>query len=403
MRSLSSIFGAKPSDKPLQSHGPSNSLSSRPTGSAVHSKKHSRFFSTISRKNVTDTQHSPFVNPNVPTPSSRSSSTGSNSLPTPGDEETLIRTTDTKLPWKSWVGGKKSSSTAKRPAATSQQWAAPQAWRSLPPTVLQQPPSCRLSADDTEDETSSESEDESDAASSFDMVVTRTPAVTRRTSHNSLTNFRIVTENGLRPPFSPPPLLFVPGQPVFPRSSNLHHALYQQETLESRMHRTRILRCVDSQQVTRAQELSIISFGTQAAALTKRPSLQLNEEAVPNTFQSRTFSQGLQKWALRPCFEDRMDVWVPGEGDLLCTRVTGSSVGVAALEISEHLDVLAGATCDDVELEPPSNSSALMSIPSRKLVIGFYYHSSINSAPLLYSFPSGNKRTFASFSTPHRA
>jgi len=169
----------------------------------------------------------------------------------------------------------------------------------------------------------------------------------------------------LQPPFSPPPLLFVPGQPVFPRSCNFRRSLYTQESMESRLHRARILRCLDSQDITRAQERSIVSLGTRTAVMTKRPSLCLDDDAVPDTFQSRTFSQGLQRWAMRPCFEDRMEVWALEEGNLLCTRVAGPGFGVAAIEISEHIDVLAGAICEESDLDlPPSNSSDSMNIPA---------------------------------------
>lgn len=361
MRGISSIFGSKPSDKPLNSRNPSTTRSQ----SAVRSKTHSRLFSTISGKNTTDMQHSSFVNPNdypaqAPS-SSRSSSTVSHSLPTPDDGETIMRTTSTKLHWKSWLGGGKKSNdpAAKKSTVTSQHWAVPrQTWRSRPPPVLQPPPHRHVSVDDSEDETSSESEseDESDAGSSSGLVMTRNSThVAPLASDNALTIHRIITEYCLQPPFSPPPLLFAPGQPAFPRSCNSRRALYKQETLESRMHRTRLLRIIDNPKLARAHDLS---FGNRTAALIKkRPSLHLNEEAVPNTFQSCNFSQGLRKWVLRPCFEDRMDVWVPGDDIPLRTRVTGPSLGVAALEISEHVNALASANCDEVDLEPPSNLS----------------------------------------------
>lgn len=53
-----------------------------------------------------------------------------------------------------------------------------------------------------------------------------------------------------------------------------------------------------------------------------------------------------------------------GTGTISRTRVTGSSFGVAALEISEALDILAGAIVDEADLEiPTSHSSSSVNLP----------------------------------------
>ena len=93
------------------------------------------------------------------------------------------------------------------------------------------------------------------------------------------------------------------------------------------------------------------------------------------------FCRGLRVWAARPCFEARMDVWVPeaegngereGEEALTVVRrkVMGVDRGLAVtdLEFSEALEVLAGLHLDDSAFErallPPINS-------------GLYHHYSL--------------------------
>lgn len=67
-----------------------------------------------------------------------------------------------------------------------------------------------------------------------------------------------------------------------------------------------------------------------------------DEEAMINQVaRSNDWSRGLNRWANRPCFEERNVVWVRSVGgDLVATAVTGRSI--AALEFSEGLEALAG-------------------------------------------------------------
>lgn len=363
MRGISSMFGAKRSDQ--HPTAPGSSTSDLQTHSASASaKRPSRLFGTISRKTVVNTRLTPFVCAGEQAQSSSSSSSGSNSLRTPGDDEGLVRN-NSKVSWMPWLGRKKSD-VAKKPSVHHEQWDLPQQeWRSRPPPVLRSPPPRDQPADETEDESSSESEDESEVASGS-PTLSITPLILEKCR----TSLRAMIANDLQPPFSPPPVLYVPGQPVFPRSCNTRRSLYKQDTMESRMHKIHILQQLDHQQVTRSQELSIISFGMRPTATTQRPSLQLDDSAPPDTCQLRTYSQGLQKWALRPCFEDRVAVWTLEEGTdkVLRTRVVGTRFGVAALEISEAVDVLAGTIAEESVLESPStNSNSSLQPPGESL------------------------------------
>ena len=357
MRGLSAVFGPKPSDKSLA--GPDSSINGndfQPRSSLHNSKKPSRIFGTLSRKT-----NAHLVGAKDPALSSSSSSSGTNSLRTPGDDEALGRNNN-KVPWLPWLGRKKSG-IVKKPDVHQEQWQPPQSHH--PPLVLRPLPQ---PADETDDESSSDSEDESEGASASADLPTVT--ITPLTLAKCRANLRALIANSLQPPFSPPPVLHVPGQPIFPRSCNPRRSLYKQETLETRMHRNQILRRLDRQRLTRTQELSISSFGMLPTLTIKRPSLQLDDEAVSDSFQIRTYSQGLQRWALRPCFEDRVAVYTaePGTGNVLCTRVAGPSFGVAALEISEALDVLAGAIVEESDLESPSiNNNSSLHIPAGEI------------------------------------
>ena len=62
----------------------------------------------------------------------------------------------------------------------------------------------------------------------------------------------------------------------------------------------------------------------------------------------------MKKWALRPCFEDRVVVWsVDATSHLVRAPVSRSSLlGVAELEFSEGAEALAGLHRQN-ELPPP--------------------------------------------------
>jgi len=57
--------------------------------------------------------------------------------------------------------------------------------------------------------------------------------------------------------------------------------------------------------------------------------------------QISAFSAGIRHWIKRDCFEDKYSEYLPSEEGVQVRRITGSSFGVAALEYSEILDILA--------------------------------------------------------------
>jgi hypothetical protein len=54
----------------------------------------------------------------------------------------------------------------------------------------------------------------------------------------------------------------------------------------------------------------------------------------------------------RPCFEERIAVWLPLDGVVTCQPVVGSSLAVAELEYSAALDAMIGFGLPPVEEEP---------------------------------------------------
>lgn len=327
MPTILTMFGANRSDK-------SSSLLS--SSAAVHPR---RLFGSLSRKTTAANRGSSSA-----VHSSDSSSSGSQ-LRTPRDDEAHLRRSTSKIAWMPWIG-KASDGSKKLKVEEHRPVPSREAWHSRSAPTLRRP-SRGLPDDSEDDSTSSESEEESDVLSVPDRRSTTTVTAARN-------NLRAMIENSQQPPFSPPPLLLVEGQPLYPRSSNSHRSLYKHDTMETRMHKARMLHRLSHQNLTRPEEMSIVSFGVAKILPAKHPSLVLDDQAVPRTHHVRKFSQGLQTWVLRQCFEDRMDVWMPeartaplGTQTVLRTRVTGTNFGVAALEISEFTDLLAGAAAID--------------------------------------------------------
>ena len=350
MRVILSMLGTNPSD-----------ISSPP----ADSRQPMPLFGSLSRnRRIT-------ASPGSSEPFQSSSSSSSGSQPrTPKVNEGHLRRSISKTIWMPWIGGGKKATDGSKKSKVEEHCPASlrEAWHSRSAPSLRQPSRSRaLLPNDSEDtSTSSESEEESDIVSVPDHRSTTTIATARN-------NLRTMIEDSLQPPFFPPPLLHVQGQPLYPRSSNSRRSLYKHDSMETCMHKTRLLHRLTCQDLTRPEDLSIVSLGALKILPVKRPSLVLDDQAVPLTHHIRKFSQGLQTWALRSCFEDRMDVWM-SEGHtapqtILRKRVTGTDLGVAALEISEFTDLLAGvAVIDNSDIPnhdqaPLPRSSALNPTP----------------------------------------
>lgn len=78
-------------------------------------------------------------------------------------------------------------------------------------------------------------------------------------------------------------------------------------------------------------------------------------------------SSGLENWVSRPCFEDRLQLWTRSDsGEIIRTRIPGSHFGVAALEFSESLELLAGTlpeSDEDVEADIAFDPASEFTLP----------------------------------------
>lgn len=181
--------------------------------------------------------------------------------------------------------------------------------------------------------------------------------------HKSLHSFTIYA---LAPAFSAPPLLYLPNVPLFPRSANPVSSLPHQETMASTLFRTQMLRRLDRHDLTVPEERSIATFTSSRSQPIKSQFLlsKLDDGPVCDLKRVSNVSQGLKQWVSRPCFEDRVSVYTPGPsgrpGDVVVCNVSGGILGVAALEVSEAIEILAGDNIEEQSETPwlPALSSS---------------------------------------------
>ncbi|CDO75563.1 hypothetical protein BN946_scf184858.g3 [Trametes cinnabarina] len=342
MRRIAAVFASKRSDRSdaasstaASSTAPEPSLASHKSQQTV--KPHTRFFRSISRKSkpvdpVVNRLNSSDLHP----PSSSSSSSGAPTTPD-DDRGSLLRAPVSKA----WL-------TPHLPLdpPSPGSFLHPPEHHDRPPfhslAFARAAPS-RQSTLDTEDDSSEESSLAPDLSRPQE----------RSTPLAAPAYLLALTSNNLRPPFAPPPLLHVPGCPLFPRSCNARRALPYQDSLESTMHRKRLRRRLEHGDLSPSEKRSIASFAGRRTALRERLSLHLDDNAVDYRHVKPT-SAGLKKWADRPCFEDRLRVLLAEDvpfnttDEPRWTRLApATGFAVAALEYSVALEVLAGLYEDE--------------------------------------------------------
>ena len=351
MRRIAAVFASRRSDRSDAASTAASTTKTEQTQATNKSAK-TRFFRTISRKSkAVDPVLNRLNSSDLQPPSSSSSSSGAPTTPD-DDHRSLLR------PSKAWLSHPPDSNlgsfhrldppshdprfvfTSSRPLAAS-------------PSTLNT---------DTDDDVSE--------TSSFSPDLSKPPE--RSVPLPAPDYLLALTSGNLAPPFSPPPLLDVPGAPAYPRSSNFRRVLPRIETLESTMHRTRLQRRLKQRpDLSQSEMRSIAPFAGRRAAPRPRLSLQLDDTAV-RTGAARPYSAGLRRWADRPCFEDRVQVLLaenapPAKGgDVLWTRVApATECGVAALEFSVSTEILAGFYEDLPREHDPSSSPAPSLDPPR--------------------------------------
>ncbi|KAG1907104.1 uncharacterized protein F5891DRAFT_1181404 [Suillus fuscotomentosus] len=340
MRRMSSVFFARRADKP---DAPSSNNIDPPPQEAT--KRKTRMFNSLSRKAV-PTQL-------VTSGSSSSTSSGSAELRTPDDEELpRIRMPSQKGSWKSWLGAKNLDRVE---ADTKSAWLPP-----FPTTGITLRPPPKPTSNETDD-TSSESESEADHLQDSPI----------QNFSQSITQARKTRLTVIVLPC--PPLLDIPHNTPFPRSCLRVGHVRCRDTLESKMHKALLLSRLES--LSPAEERCLAPLGSRSVALKEAPAYNPDVDTWPKAQFLRRNSEGLGNWVARPCYEDRVLVWTRQErsGEIVTSGISGSQLGVAALELSEPLQILAGLLSDiddgfDPSAEPkpflPTSGAAAVALPS---------------------------------------
>ena len=118
--------------------------------------------------------------------------------------------------------------------------------------------------------------------------------------------------------------------------------------MASTLHRTQILRRLARRDLTVSEERSVAAFTSRRTLPVKSPFLlsKFDDSPVADGRRVSNVSRGLKQWVSRPCFEDRTSVYVPGPSgrsdDIVVHNVSGSTLGVEALEVSDAIELLAG-------------------------------------------------------------
>lgn len=367
MRRLVAVFQGKRSDKSDAGSSVSNGRSDRSQATTVSNpsqttaKSRSGFFRSLSKGSSSqlDAKGRKHAMPPVSTlpdhvGSSASSSSGGPRTPS-DDHESAVHIGQGRRSWLAQMSDTSLSVVPSKPMSRSY----------LPQQFSRE--------SDQASETSSESDD-------ADEQETQPPTSLSQGSPSlpiaPTVYFRSITENALRPPFYPPPLLHVPNAPLFPRSCNSSRQLPPSDSLYARVLRKRLLGRLDSQ-----HEGELKGFASRTRTPQRR-SLVLDDIAIPKTARVLPTSPGLRRWIERPCFEDRLVVLLPAEvnGDeLRCERVSASAA-VEALGYSEVLETLAGFT-DDITSPPPPGTAEPQSAPPTPLFSLTSSSSSLSSAP----------------------
>ncbi|KAF7352713.1 hypothetical protein MVEN_01237400 [Mycena venus] len=302
------------------------------------------------------------------------------SLQTPDDNDPILTRTPTKSKsWTAWLGKKSGTIKRGRPAdqhtPVDQLWVEPVPdWRPKQPApILHAPPTPKshpqspppVLDSDEEDASSSESDDDESVSLIPHSAPTLHPPITPTSVAQSRKNLEILIQNSLVPPFAPSsPFSHLVGAPMYPRSSNPPHSLPARQSMQTTMHKSVLLRRLQhpdvlTLSVVQQLDRSILTFASRLPPTpvdSPSPLPWFNDRALPAAMRLSPSSRGLRRWMARPCFEERIAVWVSLNGVVTQQPVTGSSCAVAELEYSVTLDAMIGFGFPPAEEEnsPPS-------------------------------------------------
>lgn len=138
-----------------------------------------------------------------------------------------------------------------------------------------------------------------------------------------------------------PPLFHLSGAISFPRSCHNSRRLRRRETLESELHKKSLLARLD--RLSPSAESAIVPLASKSLSPKSETQPNFQDDVFPPADSVSFHNSALENWVLRPCFEDRLQLWSHSDsGEIIRTRIPGSLLGVAALEFSESLELLAG-------------------------------------------------------------
>ena len=292
--------------------------------------------------------------------SQSTSSDASSSVRTPSDYEPL-EDIQNKKSWVSWMASgkrRKQSSERNRKPAVSDVFPNPNARSLLAPAAV-------------DGDTTSDEDNASDASWSelgggdglFPSTTTLRPTFVQQRLRppqelsRAIANLHAITLNSLQSvPHTTSPLVQSQSSPQFPRSSTLVNSFPPLPLMCLEVHKKRLLKRLERRKLDRLEQTSILPFSTRAHTRKKAVrALSTSEETMAiSKAVGGGWSRGMKKWALRPCFEERVVVWsVDATGRLVHAPVARSSLlGVAELEFSEGAEALAGLHRQN-ELPPP--------------------------------------------------
>ncbi|PPQ94027.1 hypothetical protein CVT25_009875 [Psilocybe cyanescens] len=255
-----------------------------------------------------------------PAHESASSSSHSNSLPTPNDE--LVP----KRSWRNWIGAKRSSSFKLHPPSN----------QFIPEWPLK-PESVALDDDDSHE--------------NYEHLYSPVSPAIR--AHDNLS---VLLRNSLVPPLAVSPFVQHNLGPFFPRSSNRPSLLAVQSDTRKEMFAAHLLSRLSD--LSPSELSSITPFASKPTySLLSPPPPNFPNASHPVATHTKAFpsSPGLRRWISRPCFEDRHQVYLATDSGVVCLPVSAASLAVAALEYSEHIDVMIDPDFDQYPTSPARN------------------------------------------------
>lgn len=353
MRPLAAVLSIKRSKHPDSAHPPPPADSSAQHLQSHHVPKSRSSFLSKAPKTQVLTDPSARLRPPFK-PGSSSSSDGSTSLQTPEDEPMMVfPKPDMKKRWSNWLIWPKSPQRLTSEVAEDR---ADRPGKDIGRTLRQTPRGARDLVSDTDDDEDDGASDSSESAEGNATSYQRPLIMTTTASALAQSNLKARIRNSLLTPLSPPPLVDIPSAHHFPRSSNISRRLPFVHTMQSQMQIRRLLRRLERGNLSRIEVASISPFSArEKPSGPLRPVKKSDEDLMSySSLRVGPLSRGLRRWVRRPCFEERILVWVADEmGNVSCSKVfsVGRGLAVAELEFSERLDAMGGMGMDDGTFE----------------------------------------------------